>query len=174
MLAGPQWSEDIWVPRPQYHLAAQGIQLISTVRTLQSLEVWGLPGSLAQRQESESPATSLQFPLLLLAGNSRLLGSSTHPDRSESAQAIQTALQTLATSVKATCTGSWMWSPHQRQQRENEVHKGRNSGIDDCEVTKERKEEKQCNMRGTQFAIKVIDRDIKSFIKYSFYLRVPA
>ena len=58
--------------------------------------------------------------------------------------------------------------------RENEVHKGRNSGTDDCEVTKERKEEKQYNMRGARFAIKIIDRDIKSFIKYSFCLRAHA
>jgi len=43
-------------------------------------------------------------------------------------------------------------------ERQNEVHKGRNSGTDDCEVTKEKKEEKQYNMRGAQFAIKIIYR----------------
>lgn len=57
-------------------------------------------------------------------------------------------------------------------ERENEVCKGRNSAIDDCKAIKERKEVKQYNMRGAQFAIKIIDRDIKTFIKHSFCLRV--
>lgn len=57
-------------------------------------------------------------------------------------------------------------------ERENELHKSRNSGTDDCEVTKESKEEKKYNIRGPQFAMKIIDRGNKSFIKYSFYLRV--
>lgn len=57
-------------------------------------------------------------------------------------------------------------------ERENEVHKGRNSDTGDCEVTKERKEKKQCNMRGAQFAVKIIDIDTKNFLIYSFCLRV--
>lgn len=50
-------------------------------------------------------------------------------------------------------------------ERENEIHKGWNSGTNGCEVTKERKEGKQNNMKGAQSAIKIIDSNAKSFTK---------
>lgn len=47
-------------------------------------------------------------------------------------------------------------------ERENEVYKARNSGTDNCKVTRGRKKETHSNMRGTQFGIKIIDGDIKT------------
>lgn len=162
MLAGLHWSEDIWVT---------DLSSLWLPREPSSFPQWGPCKSLEYGgfQASQHRGRSLE------ASNQAVVSIAAPGRGSHTSGVFYTPRYVLVwlchmnspSDCSTSIQTSYGWvmdiePSSETAERGNEVHKGWNSGTNGCEVTKERKEGKQNNMKGAQFAINIIESNTKS------------